>query len=199
MVAGVGACSEMTLGNGTSEPSSSTRYPSSIASQYSPSTPTSQNCWLSSDTECAREQANQAATEAKLEQLRREEVHNREVMREESDRQQQATMLAAGLDPDTGRGFWCFEGTQGEHRLGECRRTEDQCIDRLLWREGKGMKMSERKCTRHAQAACFRLTRTLEEGERFMCFDSVNTCEQVLGTVDAEGFEAPPSECAVSS
>lgn len=199
VVASAGACSEMTLADGTSTPSSSTSYPSSIVSHYSPSTPAAQNCWLSSNPDCAREQANQAATEAKLEQLRREQAHNRRVMIAQSDEQQRATMLAAGLDPETGRGFWCFAGTQAEHSLGECRRTQDQCIDRLLWRENGGMTMNDRKCARQAQAACFRLTRTLEEGERFMCFDTMASCQAINDRVDAEGFVSAPSACAVTS
>lgn len=198
-VAGVGGCSEMTLGNGTAEPSSSPTYSSSPLAYHAPSRPLAQNCLLSNDQECAREQANQAATEAKLEQIRREEARSREVAMEQAEEQRRATMIAAGLDPETGKGFWCFRGTLGGHELGECRRSEDECIDRLLFRERGGMEMAARKCERHAQAACFSLTRTLEEGERRMCFDEIPACELLRGTVEPEGFVAAPSECEVAS
>ncbi|MEM9459122.1 MAG: hypothetical protein AAGF11_33395 [Myxococcota bacterium] len=178
-------CNEVTLEDGSTPPSLQS---SSFI----------QNCLISTDEDCFREQANQAATEAKLEELRREEIRTRGVMHDQAEQQRRATMRAAGLDPDTGTGFWCFEGTMAGRPLGECRRSQDACIDRLMFRERNGLEVGDRRCTRHAQAACFRLTRTLEEGERVMCFDQVSTCERLHGSVDPEGFMAPPTECEVA-
>lgn len=172
---------------------------SSPTKSATPARALAQSCLFVDDLDCIREQANQQATEDKLEQLRREEVHTRAVMMEHAEQQQRTALLAEGLDPDTGQGFWCFRGTVAERLVGECRRSQDECIDRLLWRERTGMEVPERRCQRHAQAACFRLTRTLQEGERFMCFDELPTCELLQGTVDGAKFASPPSECEIAS
>ena len=183
----------MTLGNGSS--SSSPTY------ETSPSAPSPvfQNCLLSDDEDCLREQANQAQTTAELEQLRKEEAKRDEAMMAQAEEQHRSSMVAAGLDPEAGQGFWCFRGRKGGRSIGECRRSQDECIERLLFRERSGMEVEDRRCIEHAQAACFRLTRTLKEGERVMCFDELSTCQQMQGSIDAEGFASAPTECEGAS
>ncbi len=107
-------------------------------------------------------------------------------------------MIAAGLDPDTGKGFWCFRGTMVGDPFGECRRTQDACVDQFLRRERTGLVAEHRRCQRHVEAACFQVTRDLEEGERTMCFDSMATCDRIRGKVDPEGFVAAPTACVVA-
>lgn len=196
------ACSEMTLASGSSspEPSSSSSY-SSPPPSHPRESAAAVLCELNDDDACRRrvqaerhhnETQELIGREAELDRMNQERMHE-----EELD-QMRANARAAGLDPDKGKGWHCFAGEMRGKRLSECRRTWDDCADRLLQRERAGLVSKNRRCEKHAQAACFEFTRTLKEGQRLFCFDDVAMCEQLRNGVDPEGFVSPPTECTVS-
>ena len=157
-------------------------------------------CQLWDETCLSRVQdiRHHGATEAKLDRI----LEQLEEGRKERQRQHEETLRTmkriAGLDPDAGMGFWCVTSRAGDDSLTECRRSWDECADRILGREREGRTVESRRCTEYAQAACFRLTRSLEEGERALCYGDTATCETARQGLETEGLASPPTACEVT-
>lgn len=141
---------------------------------------------------------HQAANEAKLDEI----IAKLDEAQQARQRQHEETLRvikrAAGLDPDAGMGFWCLTGEVEGRAWTECRRTWEACADRLLSREKAGVELEDRRCTQYAQAACFRVTRNLEEGERAICYGDTATCEDARAHLDSQGFASAPTACRVT-
>ena len=141
---------------------------------------------------------HQRQTQAKLDELLRATQQAREEQQQQHEQRLRAINRAAGLDPDAGQGFWCFTAQSPARSLTECRRTWDECADRILQREREGMTVEGRRCEQYAQAACFRLTRDLKEGERAVCYGDQTTCETMRNGLGSEEFASPPTVCRVT-
>ncbi|MEM9461342.1 MAG: hypothetical protein AAGF11_44670 [Myxococcota bacterium] len=141
---------------------------------------------------------HQRQTQAKLDELLRANQQAREEQQQQHEQRLRAINRAAGLDPEAGQGFWCFTGQSPQRSLTECRRTWDECADRILQREREGMTVEGRRCEQYAQAACFQITRTLKEGPRSVCYGDLASCETSKRGLGSQGFVSPPTACRVT-
>ncbi len=153
------------------------------------------------DEEClsrVQDIRHQQQTQAKLDEIVQQGEQIRREQSEQHEQRMRAIYRAAGLDPDAGQGFWCFTGHTGERSLVECRRTLDSCADQAVARHRQGKKIEGNRCEEYAQAACFRVTRTLKEGERTRCYGDLGSCETIQHELGIEGFVSPPTTCRIT-
>lgn len=169
------------------------KYEGSIVQEIVECALTDENCLI-------RVQAirHHAANMAKLDEVLRALEQGRKEEQQRHEETLRTMKRLAGVDPDAGMGFQCFASEAAGRSLIECQRTWDECADRILLREREGHDVGERRCEAYAQAACFRVTRTLKEGERVMCYGDVASCESIKRSLKGEAFVSAPTACRVT-
>ena len=124
--------------------------------------------------------------------------------RDREDKAQQAGLdrelaheALAGDGRYLGQGWYCYEGELTSRPFGQCDRDRLQCGTMLASRQEKGLRTNTMACHEQAQAACFQVTRTLEEGPRVFCFPSTALCEDNHARVATREDVGEQTDCAV--